>query len=289
MKKEIIVVKYYCDYSGEELDPKTMVTLTLPNNEEKHLSPSAYELFKSEKRVKKEELVVLGLKLTFIKVEAGEFTMGYVSARDGDAFGILGEKPSHKVYLNDFYILETPVTQKLWDAVGVENNSLFPNEDCPVNCVSWRDAQEFIAVLKEKTGLSFRLPTEAEWEYAGRGGHLSRFFTYSGDIIVNNVAWFGGNCNKPMPVKQKSSNELELYDMSGNVWEWCQDWYNEAYYSVSPEKNPAGASYGTQKVIRGGAWDETGLNCRLCIRRSKDPLSRDYNTGLRLIYEKSHS
>ena len=145
---------------------------------------------------------------------------------DSEAYG--DESPVHSVTLSSYYMGETEVTQALWKAVMGNNPSRFKGDNLPVENVSWNDCQEFIRKLKQKTGKNFRLPTEAEWEYAARGGKKSNGYKYSGSNNIGSVAWYDDNSsNQIHAVKGKRLNELGLYDMSGNVWEWCSDWYGQ--------------------------------------------------------------
>ena len=154
----------------------------------------------------------------------------------------------------------------------------------PVERVSWDDCQTFIQKLNRLTGANFRLPTEAEWEFAARGGRNSRRYQYSGSSNLGDVAWYYGNSsNTTHPVKTKSPNELGIYDMSGNVWEWCQDWYSSSYYSSSPQNNPTGPSSGSRRVYRGGSWRNSARHCRSAYRISNAPGNRSLNLGLRLV------
>jgi formylglycine-generating enzyme required for sulfatase activity len=170
--------------------------------------------------------------IEMVLVQGGTFTMG---SNSGDS----DEKPLHQVTLSDFYIGKYEVTQKQWREIMGNNPSHFNGDERPVEYVSWNDAQEFIRKLNAKTGQKYRLPTEAEWEYAACGGQQSRGYTYSGSNDINAVAWYGNNSNnKTHAVGQKQANELGLHDMSGNVWEWCGDWYDN--YSSGAQTNPAG-------------------------------------------------
>ena len=147
--------------------------------------------------------------------------------------------------------------------------------------VSWEDCQTFISKLNSLTGKKFRLPTEAEWEFAARGGIKSKGYKYSGSNTLGDVAWYGDNSvNKTHDVGTKNPNELGLYDMSGNVWEWCNDWWR--YYSSSPSNNPTGPSSGTDRVSRGGSWLNDASYCRSSNRNYGTPGNRDHNLGLRL-------
>ncbi|GEM_PF-2665444 len=217
-----------------------------------------------------------------VKVKGGVFTMGATLKQRDKAYSV--ELPAHRVLLDDYYIGETVVPQGLWNAVMGSNPSKWKGDDLPVERVSWEDAQEFIGELNMKTGRTFRLPTEAEWEYAARGGKKSCGYKYSGSNNLDEVAWYGENSNhKTYPVKGKKSNELGLYDMSGNVWEWCQDWYGK--YSGDAQSNPQGPLLGVNRVIRGGSFhDIFEEDCRVSYRRDDGtPVRRDYYLGFRLV------
>ena len=192
---------------------------------------------------------VNGVSFTMIAVQGGTFQMGSENGEDD-------EKPIHKVSLSQFYMAETEVTQELYQAIMGTNPSRFKNcPQCPVEKVNWNDAQAFIQKLNQLTGKSYSLPTEAQWEYAARGGTLSKGYKYAGSNDLGTVAWYGSNStSKTHPVRSKQANELGLYDMSGNVWEWCQDWYNGEYYQNSPGYNPQGPTGGSFRVYRGGSW-----------------------------------
>ena len=193
------------------------------------------------------------------------------------------EKPTHKVTLtNDYYIGKYEVTQALWQAVMGNNPSNFNGDNLPVEKVSWDDCQEFISKLNKMTGKKFRLPTEAEWEYAARGGKKSRGYQYSGSNNLSDVAWYTSNSGyKTHTVGSKQANELGIYDMTGNVLEWCQDWYGK--YSSFSQTNPTGATSGSNRVFRGGGWHGSAWNCRSSCRSSYSPGYRYINLGLRLI------
>ncbi len=221
-----------------------------------------------------------GVRFKMIAVEGGTFTMGATSEQqnpDSD------EKPTHTVTLSDYYIGETEVTQELWAAVMGSNPSRFTgNIQRPVEKVSWDDCQTFIRKLNELTGENFRLPTEAEWEFAARGGRNSRGYQYSGSSNIDEVVWYYDNSSyTTYPVKTKSPNELGIYDMSGNVWEWCQDWIGP--YSSSSQTNPTGPSTGSHRVRRGGSWEIIlARDCRSAYRSSGTPGYRFHDFGLRL-------
>ena len=215
-----------------------------------------------------------------VRVAGGTFTMGATPEQGSDVNIV--EKPAHEVTLRDYYISKYEVTQELWQVVMGYNPSEFKNSpQNPVENVSWDDCQEFIAKLNELTGKRFRLPTEAEWEFAARGGDKSRGYKYSGSDFQDHVAWYYVNSDKMThPVGQNSPNELGLYDMSGNVWEWCQDWYGR--YSSGSQTNPSGPSLGSDRVSRGGSWRYSARYCRVSNRSKEKRSFTDNNLGLRL-------
>ena len=237
-----------------------------------------------------------------VLVKGGTFTMGATSEQSGDADG--DESPAHQVTLSDFYISKYEVTQKLWLTVMYSNPSRSigharrrlhlcqipvcdnPSEFTgdltrPVENVSWEDCQEFITKLNQMTGKNFRLPTEAEWEYAARGGNKSKGFKYSGSNNIHYVAWYNGNSGHTThPVGQKDPNELGLYDMSGNVFEWCQDWYGD--YGSESQIDPTGPSSGSDRVTRGGSWNHIAESCRVSFRVDGSSSGRNFIQGLRL-------
>ena len=228
----------------------------------------------------KETFTVKGVSFTMVGVKGGTFTMGRTAEQGSDAFD--WEKPTHQVTLSDYYIGETEVTQALWKAVMGSNPSYFSGTNLPVEKVSWNDCQTFITKLNQLTGKNFRLPTEAEWEYAARGGQKSRGYKYAGSNTLSNVGWYSDNSsNKTHPVKQKQANELGLYDMSGNVSEWCQDWYGS--YSSGAQTNPKGPSSGSIRVIRGGSWLDSASYCRVAFRGSISPGNRYNYLGFRVV------
>ena len=214
-----------------------------------------------------------GISIEMVRVGAGIFMMGATSEMQNSYDG---EKPVHQVTLtNDYYMGKYEVTQALWQAVMGSNPSYFKGDDLPVEQVSWNDCQDFISKLNAMTGKRFRLPSEAEWEYAARGGKKSRGYQYSGSNTLGNVAWYEGKSgSKTHAVGTKQPNELGIYDMTGNVWEWCQDW--DGSYSSSPQTNPTGAASGSRRVIRGGCWDYSAGYCGT-------PGIRYYGLGLRLV------
>lgn len=219
-----------------------------------------------------------GVSFNMIRVEGGRFQMG-ASEKDTDAYSY--EKPQHWVNLSDYYMGETVVTQALWKAVMGTNPSWFKGDNNPVEKVSWNDCLEFIKKLNEKTGQTFRLPTEAEWEYAARGGNKSKGYKYAGSSHAEDVAWFEDNSGvKTHPVKGKKPNELGLFDMCGNVFEWCLDGFGN--YSNSEQTNPNGALSGSNRVFRGGGWNCSARLCRVSYRDSRAPAKAYDNLGFRL-------
>ncbi len=220
-----------------------------------------------------------GINIEMVKVEAGSFDMGATPEMENPHED---EKPVHRVTLtNNYYIGKYEVTQALWKIVMGSNPSNSKGDNLPVEKVSWNDCQKFISKLNKLTGKSFRLPTEAEWEYAARGGNKSRGYQYSGSNTIGDVAWYDGNSgSKTHAVGTKQPNELGAFDMTGNVWEWCQDWFNR--YSSSPQTNPIGAVSGSCRVYRGGSWCYSGY-CRCSCRFDGTPDFRNGDLGLRLV------
>ena len=233
-------------------------------------------------KVKTRRFAVNGAVFFMVEVEGGTFTMGATDEQDCDAES--DEKPAHTVTLNSYYIGQTEVTQELWQAVMGKNPSSFKGGNLPVEYVYLIDCREFIKKLNAFTGKKFRLPTEAEWEYAARGGKRSRGYKYSGSNNIDEVAWYRGNSDgESHPVACKKANELGIYDMSGNVEEWCSDRYG--HYSSSPQTNPVGPSAGSLRVSRGGSWEDTSMCCRVSDRNNNSSVNRDDNLGLRLVLE----
>ena len=231
---------------------------------------------------------VNGVSFTMVAVKGGCFQMG---SNDGGG----DEKPVHKVCLDDYYIGRTEVTQALWKAVMNNNPSNFKGDNRPVEKVSWNDAQEFIKKLNRMTGKELRLPTEAEWEYAARSGTTTPFNT--GNCLSTNQANYDGNypyegCTKGTNRKKTTDvasfapNAWGLYDMPGNVWEWCQDWYGGSYYKNSPSNNPQGPSSGSYRVNRGGSWRSIARDCRTAYRSRSTPVRRNRSIGFRLVSPK---
>ncbi len=240
--------------------------------------PQKKKAVKKQTNSKKE---FIAPEMVFVK--GGTFEMG---SNEGEEH----ERPIHTVTLGDFYIGKYEVTQKEWEAVVGHSPSNFKGANRPTENVSWSDVQKFIKKLNAQSGEHYRLPTEAEWEYAARGGSKSSGYIYSGSNDINEVAWYGGydksgNAEETHEVGQKQPNELGIYDMSGNVAEWCNDRYNEYYYNNSKSKNPQGPSSGEYRVLRGGSWNISDNVCRSSYRYYY--LADDWHNylGFRLVQE----
>ncbi|MBR5784614.1 MAG: formylglycine-generating enzyme family protein [Bacteroidales bacterium] len=230
-----------------------------------------------------ETFSVDGILFNMIPVQGGTFTIGCTKEQSDECWDI--EKPEHKVIITGYYLAETEVTQELWEAVMGNNPSTFKGSKRPVENISWDDAQEFIKRLNKKTGRKFRLPTEAEWEFAARGGNLTKRNKYCGSNNLDDVAWYDENAEaQTHEVKTKQPNELGFYDMSGNVWEWCNDWFT--VYTVHSETNPQGVPKGFRRILRGGCWNSYSSFCRVSHRDSYIPSANDYGSGLRLALPK---
>ena len=220
-----------------------------------------------------------GVSFTMIPVEGGTFTMGATSEMT-EPFD--DEKPTHQVTLSSYYIGETEVTQALWKAVMGSNPSHFKGDNLPVEKVSWNECQPFGSASSGDRGKRSRVPAAAKREFAARGGNQSRHTQYSGCSRIDDVAWYDGNSgSKTHPVKTKQPNELGIYDMTGNVYEWCQDW--KGSYSSNAQTNPTGASSGSDRVLRGGGWGRSPRGCRSSNRSSETPEFSNDNLGLRLV------
>ena len=259
---------------------------------------------------------VKNVSFTMKYVDGSRFQMGATYEQSSEAFD--NEKPEHYVTLSSYYIGETEVTQGLWKAVMGSNPSDFKKgDDYPVECITWYDAVMFCNKLSEATNRDkvytitdiqygekeqknsivkatvtadsskngFCLPTEAQWEYAARGGIKNHGYKYSGMDIIEWVAWYDqewygkGSTN---PVAHHMANELGIRDMSGNVWEWCYDWYKKDYYNESPSNNPQGPLSGTARILRGGSWNSGDYQCRVSFRYRNGPAYMYHNTGMRL-------
>jgi len=222
-------------------------------------------------------ITVIDLQPELILVEGGTFTMG---CTDGDCNEDSNELPVHQVTLSSYKIAKHTVTQQQWEAVMGNKPSYSKGNDKPVEMVSWNDVQEFIRKLNTLTEKKYRLPTEAEWEYAARGGKLSKGYKYSGSDTINVVAWYTGNTTQP--VGTKAPNELGIYDMSGNVFEWCSDLYGD--YTANAQTDPQGPPIGTRRIVRGGSYLNYGVYaCRVSFRISALPANSGADLGFRLV------
>lgn len=225
------------------------------------------------------------LYYSFVYVRGGTFQMG-ATPQMNDPFP--NELPVHTVTVDGFFISKYEVTQALWEAVMGSNPSKVKGRNLPVTNVSWTDCQTFLSRLSElaqaksgNPGISFRLPTEAEWEFAARGGNESKGFRYSGGSDIDAVGWYTGNANRVRPVGQKKPNELGLYDMTGNVIEWCNDRSNS--YSTLPEVNPKGPDIGNNYMLRGGSIRNKARECRISMRFIQLFVDESDFIGLRLV------
>lgn len=220
-----------------------------------------------------------GINIEMVKVEAGTFRMGATPEMRNPWDE---EKPVHKVTLTkDYYIGKFEVTQALWKVVMGDNPSKFKGDNRPVEMINWDDCQKFISKLSYMTGRNFRLPTEAEWEFAARGGNKSRGYQYSGSDNLEEVAWFGKNSRKKThPVGTKQANELGIYDMAGNVWELCQDWNGK--YPSTPLVDPTGPNSGSYRVCRGGSWYHSYMHCHSSFRINSGS-EKSEKRGLRIV------
>lgn len=219
---------------------------------------------------------ILARQMVFVK--GGTFEMG-------DARGSKDAQPVHKVKLKDFQMSKFEITQAQWRAIMRYNPSKFIGcDECPVENVSWSDVQTFIQKLNEQTGENYRLPTEAEWEYAARGGARNKAYKYAGSDNVDEVAWYSSTVTngQVQPVGSKTPNSLGLYDMSGNVYEWCADWYGKKYYGASPNENPTGPESGRYHVIRGGSFTNPASRCEITYRNFII-VSKHKGIGFRLV------
>lgn len=259
-----------------ELDRKT-ASLDVPISEHNPLQLS-YQNPVQQQNSNGIAFTVGDVSFTMMPVEGGTFMMGATPEMTAPWDD---ESPVHKVTLNGYYIGETEVTQALWMAVMEENPSCNVGDNLPVEYVSWNECQKFITKLNNMTGKRFRLPTEAEWEFAARGGNKSHNTQYSGSNDVDDIAWFYDNGeHETHPVKTKVANELGIYDMSGNVWEWCSDLYGS--YSATSQTNPTGRPNGDYHVYRGGSFDKEAGFCRSSCRYNESPDFSSLSLGLRL-------
>ena len=268
--KNLNTINSYNDYLEE-----------YPNGKYATDAENAITEIESKSKPKPQDAIKL-IKDNMVRVKGGEFVMGCIN--EGNSNCDEPELHPHTVTIRDFYISKYEVTQKQWFAVMGSNPSYFKNcNTCPVEMVSWADANNFIKKLNQLTGEQYRLPTEAEWEYAAKGGHRPSTSSYSGGESLNNVSWnYSNSDEKTHSVGNKNSNSLGVHDMSGNVSEWCQDWYDKEYYEKSKKNNPKGPYKGTLKTIRGGAWKNTSKALKVFARSSNYPSSKSQFVGIRL-------
>jgi formylglycine-generating enzyme required for sulfatase activity len=289
----------YCPDCGREINLAKSglqtITASLNNNKPDR---------EDENQTKNFIEAVNGISFRMIEIQGGTFQMGTNDPKRSDA-----EKPIHSVTLKSFYLGETLVTQDLWRVVYGDNKSLiktfwgenpghFKGHNLPVENVTWYQVQDFIKILSSTSGKKYRLPTEAEWEYAAGGGKAGKTLWSGTNTFMNSFnpfksipaddltyyCWYSSNSNeKTHPVGNKKSNSLGLFDMSGNVIEWCQDWY--AGYTGFDQNNPQGASTGSEKVARGGSYSEAANDCHITSRYGIKPGNCSVNVGFRLALD----
>ena len=261
------IIKFCGRSSGGEASPETSDSTAMVDTVSSSYTPEVHTYYAN------------GVSFQMVEVRGGTFTMGATAEQGSDADS--EEKPTHQVTLSSYMIGKTEVTQELWEAVMGSNPSYFKGSNLPVELVTWEVCQTFIRKLNALTGKNFRLPTEAEWEFAARGGNNSRGYKYSGSNTLSNVAWYDDNSsNKTHPVATKAPNELGIYDMSGNVYEWCNDWYDD--YTSASQTNPTGPNSGLCRVGRGGSWRANARYCRVSSRYCSGQELCDTARGLRL-------
>lgn len=268
----------YIPFQSAKLDEKRLKAFrALQKTKPNDVSPE-----KSEDHVTDLPLPIQELIHDMVKVEGGTFIMGGTEEQGEDAFS--DEMPAHKVTLSSFYIGKYPVRQEQWEAVMGKNPAYFKGPKLPVESVNWSDCQEFVAQLSRITGRHFRLPTEAEWEYAARGGNRSGHYKYSGSNNLDEVGWYNENSESMTHLPgEKIPNELGLFDMSGNVWEWVQDW--KADFSELDQINPTGPQEGEERICRGGGWNREPDRARVSYRGDDLPDLRYCSLGLRIVME----
>lgn len=230
-----------------------------------------------------------GLKLDLAKIEGGIYSIGFHPETSASDVSIINDAGLHDVKLSSFYISTTEITQEMWKAIMNSNPSETKGMRLPVTNVTWDECKIFLERLNKRTGVYFRLPTEAEWECAARGGHLSRGFHFPGSNELDSVAWYRGNTNtkhggklKPHKVALKKPNELGLYDMAGNVREWCYDWYASTFYDQEGQTNPHGPNLSDFRVIRGGGYRSDSTGCLMHRRDYEFPEISHDDIGFRL-------
>lgn len=245
--------------------------------------PEELDEEEEEVSIDKHFVSVGNISFAMVSIMGGTFDLG--ATPEQGLYAAFDEKPSIQVSVSSFYLAEIPVIQALWSAIMGDNPSHFKGDNLPVERVSWEDCQEFIKRLSIQTGIRFRLPTEAEWEYAARVGQYSKHNKYAGanDDAKSDYIWLKENSqSQSHEVKTKLPNELELYDMCGNISEWCSDWYFNSYANNGERVNPKGPASGVAKVYRGGSWDDKPMNCRVSKRFSMNPIFKNKLVGLRL-------
>jgi formylglycine-generating enzyme required for sulfatase activity len=256
--------------------PKT--TIKTPTKTTPTQACSEKDNFNNNDAPSNSTVTINGVKFEFVGIPSGSFCMG---SNDVESDG----KPVHRVNISRPFLMgKYEVTQAQWQAVMGNNPSEFKDcgGDCPVDNVSWDDAQDLLTKLNKKGEGTYRLPTEAEWEYAARAGSMTKYFYGNGESSLPNYAWYNANSgNKTHLVGQKSPNDWGLYDMHGNVWEWCQDWYSD--YRSGAVTDPTGATSGSFRMIRGGAWSSPALFLRSADRLYREPSDRTNLYGLRVI------
>ncbi|MBD5396834.1 formylglycine-generating enzyme family protein [bacterium] len=235
---------------------------------------------------------VFGINMEMVYVEGGTFEMG-TTVEQGD--DVWDSEPVRTIKLDSFYIGKYEVTQAQWktvmgtnvkeqrDKVNPEYGIYGEGDNYSMYYINWEEAQEFCKKLSEATGKKYVLPTEAQWEYAARGGNKSQHYKYAGSDNIDDVAWYGEDDDNGTvhPIGGKNTNELGIYDMSGNVWEWCLDWY--ADYDENDTDNPQGPANGTYRIQRGGSWIDRAENCRVSSRLDNSPDDRSYIAGFRVV------
>jgi len=252
-----------------------------PMKEKQQKEEAARKAAEAEKARQQKARVLAAINsYEMVYIAGGTFTMG---STDGNS----DEKPTHRVTVSSFRMGATEVTQALWKAVMGSNPSYFKGDNLPVESVSWNDCQSFIRKLNQLTGKSYRLPTEAEWEYAAGGGedYRTKWAGTDNESSLGDYAWYYANSGSTThTVATKSPNRLGLYDMSGNVYEWCSDWKGD--YSSNSQTNPTGASSGSIRVSRGCSWFYRAQYCRSASRHGGTPVNRYNDLGLRLVSPK---
>lgn len=272
---------------SEHLGPESVDALEIPNSKilgAEEINGEVIELNKENHSNQinhiMKTVLTMSLETDMVSVQGGTFTMGCTGVEGQECDD--AEKPAHQVTLTSFKISKYEVTQGQWRAVMWTSPSYFKDCDtCPVEMVSWSDIQVFLSRLKIITGKDYRLPTEAEWEFAARGGIKSKGYAYSGSNSIHMVALYSNNnFSGSQPVGQKLPNELGLYDMSGNVWEWTNDWFGA--YTADPQVNPRGPSLGDRRVLRGCGYGMDEKGCRISKRLSDTPDAYGFTLGFRI-------